>query len=190
MDEGKIAVRYARAILEVAKSEGVAEAVGEDMLLLSGMSDSDDFIEFVRNPLIAPSVKAGLFEKTFSPYMRPLTIRFGRFVTERSRERYLTAIAHNYRSMMLREQGYTEVVLTTATELPDGLTVRFEKLISEMFDTRPLFSSVTDSGVIGGFTLKVGDRLLDASVRSSLKRAAAAIEGDDRQQISPAEKRQ
>ncbi|MBM3419717.1 MAG: ATP synthase F1 subunit delta [Bacteroidetes bacterium] len=169
MNESRISVRYARAVFETALEKDLVEETGRDMQVLLDAAGSVEFREFTDNPTIAPSVKTAIFNKAFTGHISPFSLSAATIVIKNGREKYLAAIARFYISLARQHLGLTRVILSTATENDARLLAKIKDQIEKAFSTRVEMETVTDPSLIGGFIIRIDDRLFDASVRKKLQ---------------------
>lgn len=175
MDESKISVRYARALFETALENDLLEKTEEDMKLILEVSIQPEFRRLTENPSIPPSKKYELFSAAFGDHVGNLTLDLASLAFNSGRERFLPSIARNYISLSRKKKGIAEVVLTTAIE-PDAKTMEIlRKEISMTLGMGIDLKEIVDPDIMGGFIVRVDDRLFDASVRERLKKIGKEI---------------
>ncbi|MDX9929859.1 MAG: ATP synthase F1 subunit delta [Bacteroidales bacterium] len=170
MNESRISVRYARALFETALEKKLLEVTGRDMKLLEEVSHTEEFIAFAGNPTIAPSVKTRIFNSAFSGSMSPLSMSLAGLVIKNGRENHFRGIARNYLAMMRKHLGITEVLITTAVKPAKETLGKLESMISGIFNTKVEMKEETNPLLIGGFVIRIDDKLIDASVRYKLEK--------------------
>src|ERR1035437_9432301 len=97
MDEGKIAVRYAKALLSLAKEKEVTESVRIDMEMIYHLFDTDPrFNQVLESPVIKTTEKQAFFRKVFSENINAMTYSFLMLLLANNRETYLRGISRNF----------------------------------------------------------------------------------------------
>ena len=76
-----------------------------------------------------------------------------------------------------KHNGVTETILTTAIKVDDKVKKQVSDLISGAFSTKVELQEVVDKSIIGGFVLKIEDNLIDASVKSKLRKIEKELKG-------------
>jgi len=170
MNDGKISVRYARALFQSALGKKILEKVYQDMILISGVCTLPEFKELLKNPVIVPSKKTRIINNTIGSDIDHITSSFINLVLKHGREIYLPAIAREFIRATKEYNGITESVLTTAVKIDENLKKQISDLIAGIFKTKVEMSEVIDKDIIGGFILKVEDNYIDASVRNKLRK--------------------
>ena len=149
---------------------GLLEQTQADMTLILEMSSLTEFRQLTDNPTIRPSKKIAIFSETFGKHVNQLTLDLARLVFKNRREEYLAAIARNLITMAKKHLGIKEVFLTTAyqTDRKTSELVRIE--VARTLSTKIDMKEKVDPSLIGGFVIRVDDRLFDASVREKLRK--------------------
>ncbi|MBE0675439.1 MAG: ATP synthase F1 subunit delta [Bacteroidales bacterium] len=172
MNESRISVRYAKALFETAQEENSVGQTGQDMKFILAVNDTPEFRSLINNPVIPISRKTAIFHSAFSGQIGPLSLSLANLVIAKGRERYLAQIARNFISMAREHLGITEVTLTTAIEPEPDLREKIAGVISSTFDTKIDLHEVVNPDIIGGFIIRIEDRLFDSSVRNKLRNIA------------------
>jgi len=171
MDESKITVRYAKALLSLAKEKKVDEAVKTDMELIHELFETmPGFNHMLMSPVIGLKEKRKLFEDVFANKISPLTYSFLMLLITNRREGYLKNITRNFHDIYRKEEGYKAARLISAFEIDPATLEQFKTLIRKHFKTEVDLTCKVDSKLIGGFILQVEDQQIDASISSKLKK--------------------
>ena len=89
---------------------------------------------------------------------------------QRGRAEILPAVAAEYQRLLNRRRGVVEAVVTSAAPLSADETSALRAKLAEMTGGDVDLTVRVDDALIGGLTVRVGDQLLDASVRGRLER--------------------
>ena len=144
MNTGIIASRYATALLRYTQETGGGERVCTQ----------------VRRLLDHPEQDPGPLE--------PELERLIRLVVENGRLEDVKFILRSFIAMYYRSRGIQVAQLTTVVP-SEGLERKLRTMLEKQFGTQVLIETKVDPELIGGFTLEVGDYLLDASVRRQIE---------------------
>lgn len=172
MDNGKISVRYARALLETAKNQQCEDKVYEGLVRLSHNYSFaiNTFNEVLSNPMISPEEKKQLLRNTIGDPVHPCLQRFIEFVTEKRRENKILLIALKYQEMYRKEKNIVKADVTTAAELDERTLQRLRDFVKETFHAEVEMHLKVDPTLIGGFTLDIEHDRLDASIVGQLNK--------------------
>jgi F-type H+-transporting ATPase subunit delta len=122
------------------------------------------------NPSIPFPQREALVQNLLGSRVSRPTLNLVRLLVERGRADLLPAIATEYGRLMNRHRGIVEAVVTSAAPLTSEETEALRARIQGMAGAQVDLRTQVDESLIGGLTVKVGGRLLDASVRGRLER--------------------
>lgn len=177
MDTGRISVRYAKALLEVAQKNGSANKVYEEMESVSNAFFAvSDLKKAMNNPHVTTDERKKLLLSAAGNESSPVSSEFSKFVdlvTDRKRENYFHSISLVFQDLYRKDNNIIIGKLTTATEVSEQVKEKMKALVAQIANL-PLggkveFQSEVDPSLIGGFQLQVESNLLDASVASQLQ---------------------
>ena len=168
MTGSRAAIRYARAILQMAQSAGTAQQVGEDMTLIATtINGNTELNDFINSPTIKAEVKESALKEIFA---NTQTITHGLFhlLHENKRFGILHAIASQYKTQFDVANGIEVATVTTAVEITPELQEKVLAKIKEFSDKQITLKNVVDPSIIGGFIIRIGDKQYNASVANRL----------------------
>jgi len=169
MDEGKIAIRYSKALLSLAKEKQVSELVTVDMKTIFHLFETiPGFSQVLESPVIKTKAKRIFLEEVFSKTVNPITFNFLMLLLANNRETYLKDISRIFLDSYRHEAGFKEARLTSAVEIDTATVDQFRVFIRKHFNSEVDLTCVVDDKLIGGFVLQVEDQQLDASVATKL----------------------
>ena len=171
MNEGKIAVRYAKAMHLLAKEENILGTIESKFKnLTTSLSEIEELKDFLISPILVPSLKKKILFEILENHISTTTKRFLGMLIENKREAYLPSIIRVFLHMVREEEGIKKGVLTTPAEIDIELQQQIVKRISRVFDAKIELESNIDEKLIGGFILRLEDKQIDTSVRTQLKK--------------------
>jgi F-type H+-transporting ATPase subunit delta len=177
MNDSKISVRYSRALFESAVEKKVLERIYQDMIFVLEVCSMNEMKEFLVNPVIRPSKKTKILLKVFEGNIEELTVSLVKLAVNNGREAFLPGIARVFIKETKAYRGITESVLTTAIKVDDKLRKQIIDLISGIFKTKVELKEMVDKDIIGGFVLRIEDNLMDASIRTKLRKIEKELIG-------------
>ena len=177
MSTSRIANRYAKALMELAVEEGSLERVLSDMKLIGTLAKEDRFKAFISSPIIDKKRKKSALSAIFEGKVSPLTMRFLTWVTERGREELLSDIVLAFESLYKEDKNITTIYITTAVELDQASIDKIVSKLKQSSQEEQQFEIITtvDPSILGGFVLKYGDNLYDASLENALNEMRKAL---------------
>ena len=170
MLETKVAKRYAKSLLDLAKERGEQEAINNDMKLLAEVcEESHDLRVLLGSPIINGDKKLAVLKKVFSGKISKLTMSFFEIITHKGREGQLEGIAKEYIRILKEFKGIQTAIVTSAIGLDDKLRSEVYTLIKESLNSEIELIEKVNKDLIGGFILRVGDKQYDASIARDLR---------------------
>ena len=170
MDNGKISVRYARALFQIAQEQGCEEAVydGLSRLAHNYLLAIAQFNEVLADPIVAKEEKVKLLEMAIGEPIHDSLKQFIAFVVEQHREDKMFFIAMKYMEMYRKKHSILNTQLTTATELPEATLDKIKAYVKQTFSAQVEMDVTIDPSLIGGFILDIENSRMDASVAGQL----------------------
>jgi len=169
MASTRAAIRYAKAILDLANSKGVAEAVNNDMKsIASAIESNEELSTFIENPTTTVEVKQSALLEVFSN-INEVTKSLFRLLFENKRFEILSAIANEYTKVYDESNGVEVAKVTTAIPMDTELEAKVLAKIATLSDKKITIENIVDPSIIGGFILRIGDKQYNASVANRLQ---------------------
>jgi F-type H+-transporting ATPase subunit delta len=175
MADEQAARRYAQAVLDLAveaDSIAVWRADLEDVARV--LTDSDAAPVFADSRLPVEQRQA-MLERVLD--VQPLSLNLARLLVARGRSLDARAVAEWFNRMADEREGIAHATVTTAVDLTPEQLQGIERRLSEGLGQRVVIQATTDPAIIGGIVMRVGDRLIDGSVRTRLKQLRRELEG-------------
>jgi F-type H+-transporting ATPase subunit delta len=170
MVQTKVARRYAKSLLDLAKEKGELEAVNNDMKLLTQVCSSNhDLRLLLASPIISSDKKHTILNRVFAGKVSAIATSFFNVITRKGREAYLEAIATEFTKLYKEHKGIQTAIVTSAVGLDDKLRSEVYKMIKESLNSEVELIEKVDKNLIGGFVLRVGDKQYDASISRDLR---------------------
>ena len=165
----EIAEVYARALFEAAKDDGVLDRAHEEVGQFADALDEDRNLQvFLFSPYFSSEEKKDGIRRIVSDADERV-LNFLELLAERHRMPALFRIRRIFDSLWAEENKLLPVVVTSATELDAGLVEDIGNRIQEQTGRTVELSSRVDPDVLGGLMVRVGNMVLDATVRNRLE---------------------
>lgn len=162
--------RYAEAAFELATRDGDVDAWAAGLAMAAGMAADADTIRIVDNPAIPLAERTGVVAKVLGGRVPAGVLNLARLLVQRGRFESVTGISAEFHRLHNRQRGIVEAVVTSAEPLTADETRAVRARIEAMTGAGVELRAEIDGSLIGGLTVRVGDQLLDASVRGRLER--------------------
>ena len=168
MTGSRAAVRYAKAILEMAQASGTAQQVNEDMALIAAsLKESKELDSFINSPDVKGEVKESALKEVFAGTQN-ITQGLFRLLLENKRFEILGHVAAQYKMQYDAMNGVEVATVTTAFPITPELEAKVLDKIKSISDKKVTLKNIVDPAIIGGFILRVGDKQFNASVANAL----------------------
>lgn len=172
-----IANRYAEALVDIAKSGKLTfEKITADLNVIEEiLVKSPDLKEFLENPLISAEDKKNILYKIFSNDIDVLTLNFLKVIIDKDRFSAFGEILNSYREYLDKINNLSRVKVVSAVTLSDDAKSRLKnKLETKMNKTVSLEWEI-DKEIIAGLVIKIGDNIIDTSLKHKLEDLSKAI---------------
>ena len=165
----RAAIRYAKAIIENAVSNGRADAVHQDMnLILQTVSSNEELQHFLISPVVKPQEKYTAIAEIFAAVQPDIKGLF-LLLKENKRFEILADIAKQYNAQYDVLNGIEVAKVTTAFPITSDLETKVLVKIKEFSNKKITLINTVDPSIIGGFILRIGDQQYNASVANRLQ---------------------
>lgn len=168
MNYSKIAVRYAKALFELALERDVTDTVYRDMKTVIHLCSMSEVKAVINNPVLPQQKRKEVILALVGDDADKLTVNFIGLMFGHGRGDYLAAAARNFIDLTRRHRGIRQVTITTAVPVSDRLKEEMAALIAGKEKGGIEYIEQVDGSIIGGFILRVDDAYIDASVRNRL----------------------
>jgi len=169
MSGTRAAIRYAKAILEIADSKKVATQVSADMALItSTINTNAELNTFIQSPTINVDQKESALLEVFAN-ANAVTKSLFHLLMENKRFEILDAVALEYNKLFDIMNGVEVAKVTTAIAMDAALEAKVSAKIATFSDKKITIENTIDPSIIGGFILKIGDKQYNGSVANRLQ---------------------
>ena len=177
MSASIVARRYARAVLEIAVELGQLDAIVDEMNAFADAWDaSPEFRNAIENPLVAQAAKKAVIGALAERLGASATTRHTLLLlVDRRRAKTLPYLAQTLRELADARKGLLRAEVTTAIPLSDTYYARLEAQLEVMTGKRVVVERRTDPSLIAGVVTRIGDRILDGSLRTRLQSLRDAL---------------
>lgn len=171
MNNGKISIRYAKALLSSAKEAKVEEKVYSEMTTLdSAFAQIQLLKQAMTNPTLTKEEKIKLLNSVFNNKASKLTQGFITLVVENGREDYFHRIALSFQDLYRKDKNIVVTHLTTAIELDEPLKKKIISSVEEQENSKVELRTEINPDIIGGYILDIDGKRLDASIIRQLSK--------------------
>jgi F-type H+-transporting ATPase subunit delta len=179
MADFRASERYAQSLMDMAIEQNNVETIQQEMLLIGKtMTESKDLSALMHSPVIKGDVKEKVLFQVFTE-LTPLTSLFLQLIVKKGREHYLSGIANSFQMLYRRREGIVTAVLITPEPASETFQAEIKAKLEAEIGRKVELTQQTDPALIGGFTLRVGDREVNTSVVQQLNALKKELITDD-----------
>jgi len=176
MNAGRISVRYAKALYDLANAENSAKAVYEDSYIVSQIIDSSsEFYHILHNPVIFPSEKERIIKNILTNKIHPLLNSFIVLMVKKRREAFMVNALFVFRKIYREKAGLVRVVIETPSDLGEDTKSSILAFVKNKFNKTPEIEVRQRPNLIGGFIVEVEGLLIDLSISGQLAKVKKAL---------------
>ncbi len=171
MRETRIAKPYAQALYSAATEQDILDRIVADAnQILQLTQESEDFDQFLTNPILSPQFKSEMFQQLLSEAVQPLTLNFLLLLALKQRERSLVAILQMFLEIVDLQAGRLIAQVTSAVPLTDAQKTTLSQQLSNYSGAEVRLELNEDAAIQGGVIVQLGDTVFDGSIASQLQR--------------------
>ena len=166
-----MARRYAKALYALGVKDKDAEVLGKDLDGLAGMLDqSPELQKLFKNPSFNPEEKKAVLKEVAAKLgMAPMTANFLNLLADKGRLDATEDVQRVFVELLDEAQGVARGKLTTAVKLSEKRQADILKVLEEKIQKKLVMAYEVDPAILGGVVLKVGDKVLDGSLRAQMQ---------------------
>ncbi len=168
---GSVAARrYARALFDLAKQSGALEKAGTDLHgVVSLARESEALARLFRDPIFSAGEKRSVLAALADRLETGAMVRdFLFLLADKSRLALLARIAGEYQILLDAEQGVLRGEIISAVPLDDKTRANVLGKLAKKAGRSLILDFKVDTTLLGGMLLKVGDSVMDASLKTQL----------------------
>jgi len=164
-----VAGTYSEALFDVAVEAGKIEAFLDD---LNGVVDAletyPEFFEMFKTPKISVDEKKEILENVFDGKISQEVLNFLKIIMDKRRGNEIETITKAYEERVYEYKGIEKATVVSAVPLSDAQTKEIVGKLEALTGKRIEITGEIDKTILGGVTVRIGDRIIDGSVRSRL----------------------
>ena len=169
MKDARAAIRYAKAILNLAKDSKEETVVNNDMLFISTtISENDEFEVMLRSPIVSTSDKINVLNAIFKEKVNNITLGLFHLLQDNKRIAMLHSIAKQYAIIYDFDKNLQVAKVTTAVAITAEIEAKILAKIVTLTGNNANIENEINPAILGGFILRVGDMQYDASISNYL----------------------
>jgi len=176
-----LAKRYAKALFAVAQEEGNSEAYRETLNVLGDFLEKyPEAMDALTNLLYPMELKEKVMAQLISELQADQFMsNFLNLVVQKKRADILPEIAAQFQVLVDAEQNVSRGTVITASEITGDLQAKVQKTLENITGKKVILAAEIDPAIIGGIVAKVGDLVMDGSIKTQLAGLNESIKGSE-----------
>ena len=172
-----VAGRYALALFELARDEGVLDQVSGDLDSFDRMiAESDDLARLIRSPVFTSEQQIAAIETIMSRSgIGGFAANLIRLLASKRRLFVLPEMARGYRTLVAQSKGIVPAEIRLAEQPSAAVMDEIKSALRDLAGSEVDVSVRIDPSLIGGVVVKVGSRMVDASLKTKLNSIRIAM---------------
>jgi F-type H+-transporting ATPase subunit delta len=162
--------RYAEAIFEIADRDGNVERWLEELQTVAAAVSDESVVRGLEDPNVAIERRLAALQGAVGAGMVPQMNNLLALIVRRRRIEMLPQIAREFKRLYNKGAGIVEATAFSATPLDEGELAALRSRLEQMTGGRIELGTAVDPSLLGGVQVRVGDMLIDGSVRGRLER--------------------
>ena len=169
MSRSAVAQNYAETLLELGADESLESLFGELLAEISGIYRAEpEFRAFLETPGVAMSDKQDVLIAAYKDRAPQTFLRFLLIVLEKGRQRSLPEIDEAYQDLLDERVGRVHATVRLTFPPDDEIREELARTLSTRLGSEVVPHFLEDEGILGGVVVRIGDRVMDGSVRRRL----------------------
>jgi F-type H+-transporting ATPase subunit delta len=169
------AKRYAQAIFSLGKERGTLDAWQSDLALLSSLAENAQVATYLTNPSVTPERKLATLDSALGPGVQPETRNLAKLLIERDRTEIIPQIRELFDAQVREDRGIIIADVTTAERLNEAEQELVRQKLHDLTGQTVQLASHVDPEIIGGIVIRIGDQVIDGSVRNKLEKMRSRL---------------
>ncbi len=170
MKNARVARRYAVALMTVAEETGTLDAMTKDLnLIRQALVDSRELRTLLQSPVVSSAKKRDILKDIFSNRVDKGTMAFMNLMTAKGREAILADVVHEFHLLRDERLRIVSVDVRAAVELSQPQEQSLQQQLERYTGKKVRVRFSLDKAIQGGVVIKIGDTILDASIRRQLE---------------------
>ncbi|MGE7906195.1 F0F1 ATP synthase subunit delta [Peribacillus sp. NPDC094092] len=178
MSDITVAGRYAVALFQIAKEQNLINQLEEELRIVNEVFTNDkELLNFLAHPKMTSDAKNTLLANAFASLSSSVqnTVML---MVERHRTNEVTAMAQEFIELANEENSVADATVYTVNPLTEAEAKAVSSAFAAKIGKRNLrITNVTDSNILGGIKLQIGNRIYDGTISGKLDRLSKQLLG-------------
>ena len=169
MIERRVVRRYASALYNAAAQADVVDRIESDLGLVEyALEMSGEFKKALFSPLIPADTKRQITAEVFGDRIHKITLAYLDLLFRKRREEVVLETEEEYIRLANEARGIVTAQVVTAVKMTDQEETRIKQKLAELTGKQVRLQKVAIPEIIGGVLVRIGDTVIDGSIRGRL----------------------
>ena len=176
-----LAKRYAKALFAVGQEEGTSEAFREALVALGDFLEKyPEAMDALTNLLYPMELREKVMAQLISELQADRYLaNFLKLLVQKKRADILPEIATQFQALVDAAQNVSRGTVISASEISGELQAKVQSALENITGKKVILTTEIDPAIIGGIVAKVGDLVMDGSIKTQLAGLNESIKGSE-----------
>ncbi|MDA3971499.1 MAG: ATP synthase F1 subunit delta [Desulfobulbaceae bacterium] len=181
MKNALLAKRYAKALFAVGKEENALDEYATSLKEFATMlADNPELDDALSNPMYPLDAREGVMaEVVKAADLSTIMGNFLNLIVQKRRADVLGDIAEMFQILVDEENNTAQGTVVSATELSAEMQAKVQETLEKITGKQVTLTTQVDESIIGGMIAKVGDLVMDGSIKTQLEELKESIKGSE-----------
>ena len=171
MRGSRVSKRYAQALFKEGKESDRLDSLRKDMVMLAeAYHKSPEFRILIDSPIIPGNTKEAAFSEVFQEAVDTVTLDFVQLLIRNGREQLLPEVVGFFEQILDDHRGIIRGEVQSVVPLTEAQLNELKNKLNKMTGKNVILTQTKDKKLLGGFVVKINDRVIDASLRNQLSK--------------------
>ena len=177
MSWSEVARKYSQALYQLGKEQQQLSLFQEELEAIRQIfNENEELKKVFYHQRVQSTDKKEIINKIFAEQLSAFILNFLCLLIDQKREDSLVAIIREFNYLVNKEQGIIEVEVVSAIELDRQIMTKLTEKLKQAIDCQIILKEKCDPSIIGGLILKIGDYIIDGSIKNHLSSLEERIE--------------
>lgn len=167
--------RYAQAVFGIASDQGTVARWRAELDDVAHVLAESAMAAVLANTRVPLDQRLAMVDRVLD--ISPLALNLARLLVSKGRSAEARAVADAFGKMADQSEGIEHASITTAVALDRAQVATIEQSLGASLGKRVTATATVDPSIVGGVVVRVGDKLLDGSVRTRLRHLREELQG-------------
>jgi F-type H+-transporting ATPase subunit delta len=168
MLKGAIARRYAGAMFEIGSRQNQLDRTLKDVQEIAQIFAHRKLAYLLQEPKIPAQRKETAIRQTLTSKVLPTSLNLALLVVQRDLVEIMPNIARELQQLVMNYKNQAVAQVTTAKQIDDDQMTLIKRALEKRTGKKIILQTRTEPAILGGVVARVGDQVIDGSVRYRL----------------------